>query len=178
MSRFKIFQVDVSDPASFGRKNRRVFFIYSIIPTAILLLFNIYNNFENKPLIILVIILPAATIVYIYLIWRLRRSTKQLKTIGDIEFTTSGIKKSIGDSLVEFKYPEIKRLEVEEHIPATSMKDTKGGYFSYILKIIFSDGRSESLVVSEKSFDSRAKLSIIETLKTLKKMVGFEIRLP
>jgi hypothetical protein len=178
MSRFKILQINDSDPVRFGRKNRRVFVIYSIIPTAIILLFNIYSNFDNSPLIILVIFLPVATLLYLYLIRRLRHTTRQLKTIGDIEFTTSGIKKRIGDSLAEYKYPMIKRLEVEEHIPAASMKDTKGGYFSYILKIIFIDKQTESIVVSDKSIDSRPKLSILETLKTLKKMVGFEIRLP
>lgn len=178
MSRFKILQINDSDPVSFGRKNRRVFFIYSIIPTAIMILFNIYTNFDNKPLILLVIFIPPASLLYLYLIRRLRHTTRQLKTIGDIEFTTSCINKRIGDSLTVYKYPMIKRLEVEEHIPATSMKDTKGGYFSYILKIIFNDKHTESIVVSDKSIDPRPKLSILETLKTLKKMVGFEIRLP
>ena len=178
MSRFKIYQIDHYDPIKVGRKNRMLFVIYSIVPTLIIILFNIYSNWHYKPVIILTIILPIVILIYIFLIRKLKNETKKIKTIGDIEFTTTGIKKRIGDSLVEYKYTMIKVLEIQKHIPATSAKDTKSGYFSYILKIIFTDFHSESIVISDKSIDSTKKLSIIETLRTLKRMTKFEIKLP
>jgi hypothetical protein len=178
MSKFKILRIDHFDPAAVGKKNRRIFIIYSIIPTAIIILFNIYSNHDNKSSIILYIILPVATAIYLFLIWKLRRTTKQIKTIGDIEFTTSGIKKRIGDSYVEYNYQMVKGIEVQKHIPATSVRESKSGYFSYILKIIFLVSGSETIVISDRSIDSKQKLSIIDTMKALKRIVGFEIRLP
>jgi hypothetical protein len=69
----------------------------------------------------------------------------------------------------------IKVLELEKHIPSITAKDSKSGYFSYILRIVFNDSKTESLVVSDKPIDKRLNLSIIYTLKTLKKLTMTDI---
>jgi hypothetical protein len=100
-----------------------------------------------------------------------------LKTIGDIEFTRTEIIKRIGDSITEYNLQSITGLELERHIPSVTAKDSKSGYFSYILRIIFNDSSTESLVVSDKPIDRRQNLSIVETMKTLKKIIKLEIRI-
>jgi amino acid permease len=178
MSKFKILRIDHFDPAAVGKKSRRIFIIYSIVPTVAMILLNIYSHIEKISSIILYIILPIVVVIYIFLIWKLRRTTKHIKTIGDIEFTTSGIKKRIGDTFLEYNYQMIKEIEVQKHLPATSMRESKSGYFSYILKIIFLDAGSESIVISDRSIDSKQKLSIIDTMKALKRMSPCVIKLP
>ena len=178
MSKFKIFRIDHHDPAKVGRKTRRMYSLYTILAFIIIIILNIKNTSGHKPILILTIFLIVLILIYIFLIIKLKLETRKIRTIGDIEFTTSLIKKRIGDTLTEYNYHIISELEIQKHIPATSEKDTKSGYFSYILKIVFKDLHSESIIVSDKSVDSRKKLSIIETMKALKRIVAFEIKLP
>lgn len=178
MSRFRVLKIDHFDPVEFGKRNRRIFTIYYIVIAVIMILLNIHFISIHKPHIIQSILFPLALLISLPLIWRLKRIIKRIKTIGDIEFTTSGIKKRIGDSLVEYNYQMIKEIEIQKHIPATSLKESKTGYFSYILKIIFRDSGSESIVVADRSIDSKQRLSIIETLKALKRISPCEIKLP
>jgi hypothetical protein len=178
MSKYKILRIDHFDPVAVGKKNRRIFIIYTIIPTVTMVLINIYGNLEKMSTLVYFIILLVAIVIYIFLIWRLRQTTKQIKTIGDIEFTTIGIKKRIGDSFQEYNYQMIKEIEVQKHIHATSIKESKSGFFSYILKITFKDAGSESIIISDRSIDSRQKLSIMDTMKALKRMSPCMITLP
>jgi hypothetical protein len=108
----------------------------------------------------------------------LKRDNKKIKCIGEVEFTTSVLRKRIGDSLIEYNYQSIKGIEIQKHIRAALGKDFKNGYFSYILRIIFDDLSSESVIISGKSIDPRKKVTIIETMKTLKRMTKIEILLP
>jgi len=87
------------------------------------------------------------------------------------------IKKRIGDSITKYDFQTIKGLELEKHIPSVTAKDSKSGYFSYILRIFFYNSSTESLVVSDKPIDRRQNLSILETMKTLKKIIQPDIRI-
>jgi hypothetical protein len=111
----------------------------------------------------------------IYLQYRLKSDLKKIKTIGDIEFTRTGIRKRIGDSLTEYEFHSIAKLELQKHIPAVTAGDGKSGYFSYILKIIFNNSSSESLVISDKPTDTKQDLSVVDTMKTLKKIIKSQI---
>ena len=113
--------------------------------------------------------------IYFLLLKKVRSNINNLKTIGELEITQSCLKKLIGDSLTEYKFQLIKELRLIRHIPATRIKESKSGYFSYILKITFHDLSDESIVVSDRSIDHNRKLSIKDTMKTLKKIVPFDV---
>jgi hypothetical protein len=92
--------------------------------------------------------------------------------IGDIEFTTTGIVKHIGDSSTEYKYDSIETIELLRHIPAINAAESKSGFFSYILTLYFKDSHKESIVVSDRPLGKWRDLSITETVKTLKKITS------
>lgn len=110
-----------------------------------------------------------------FLQFKMRSENRKLKVIGDIEFTRSEIIKHIGDSVEEFSYHSIQKIELEKHIPAVNMAESKSGYFTYILSLSFIDSRRESIVVSDKPLDKRQNLCITETIKTLKNITRTEI---
>jgi hypothetical protein len=166
MSRYRIYQVDHFDPQIVGRKKRRLFAMYS---------FNMLEAFNGSFIILLIIVLPISTTLYFILLNKLKNES--FKTIGDIEFTTNHIRKRIGDSFSEYDFHSIKGLELERHIPSITAKNSKSGYFSYILKIVFNNSETESLVVSDKPIDSNQNLSIVDTMKTLKKFIRTDIKI-
>ena len=174
MSQFSIYQINHYDPVRLGKNNRRIFIGYTMIAFLTMLLWNINIisfHGQNKVVIIILII---AFLIFIFLAVKLRYDRNKIKTIGEIEFTTGGIKKRIGDSQITYNYQVIDHIEIQKHIP--SENKSVGGYYSYILKIIFSDSHSESLVVSGISKDPRQKLSIVETMKALSRIIKPEIR--
>ncbi len=83
--------------------------------------------------------IPAIGGFYLYLYFKLKCDNRKIQTIGDIEFTRTGIKKHIGDSLSEFSYQSIKSIELQKHIPAVTIAESKSGFFSYLLSITFLD---------------------------------------
>ncbi len=105
----------------------------------------------------------------------MRSTVDNLKSIGELEITQSGIKKKIGDSVSDYGFQMIKEIKLTKHIPATRVRESKSGYFSYILKIVFHSHAEESIVVSDRSVDHNQKISIKETMKTLKKIVPFNV---
>jgi len=175
MSRFKIYQIDHFDPKIVGRKKRRLFALYSIISPLTILTFNTLEQIKGRFLLLLIIVLPISTAIYLFLLHKLKND--QIKSIGEIEFTRTMIKKRIGDSITKYDFQTIKGLELEKHIPSVTAKDSKSGYFSYILRIFFYNSSTESLVVSDKPIDRRQNLSILETMKTLKKIIQPDIRI-
>jgi hypothetical protein len=175
MSRYRIYQVAHFDPKIIGRKKRRLFAIYSSIYPITLITINILDHFKMNLLLFPTIVLPISTILFLFLLNKLKN--EPLKTIGEIEFTRTEIKKRIGDSINEYNFQLIKELELEKHIPSTTAKNSKSGYFSYILKIVFNNSTTESLVVSDKPIDKRQNLSIVDTMKTLKKIIKLDIRI-
>lgn len=178
MSSFKIYQIDHPDPTKPGRKSRIMFTLFSSLVLATWTIFNISMAIHNKLTLLFLLFLPVVILIFVLYLLKLKRETKKIKVIGEIEFTTSLLRKRIGDSLTEYNYKTIKEIEIKKHIKDSSAIDLQKGYYSYILKIIFTDTRSESIVISNKSIDLRKKLTIIETLKSLKKMTKLEIKLP
>jgi len=175
MSRFRIHRIDHYDPVKVGRKYRIIYSICVLIPlvfmNAVQLLMNLDLNFN----IIFLACLPVIIMVYFILLKKVRSNTKDLKQIGEIEITQSCLRKWIGDSLTEYGFHLIKELRLVKHLPSTSVKESKGRYFTYILKIRLTDEAEESLIVSDRSIDHNNKISLAETMKTLKKIVRFDV---
>jgi len=120
--------------------------------------------------------IPVLILFAVLLLRKIKKNNK-LDTIGEIEITQSGLKKKVGDSVLIYNFHSIKELTLTKHMPATSMKESKSGYFSYILKIESTDGNEESLVISDRSVDYNHKLSVLDTVKTLKKIVPFSVQI-
>jgi hypothetical protein len=111
----------------------------------------------------------------VYFNRKLKAENNKILTIGDIEFTKTGIIKHIGDSSTEFSYNSIKSIELQRHIPALSADEGKSGFYTYILSLIFKDSHVENLVVSDRPLGKWRDLSITETIKTLKKIISTEV---
>jgi hypothetical protein len=172
MSRYKIYQIDHYDPKKVGKKKRRLAVLYSALFSIAYLIFHVcVYSLDIKPSVMFVTLVPLVLGLYIWLYYKLKYDLKRIKTIGDIEFTRSSIKKRIGDSLTEYDFRSIEKLELQKHIPSVNAGGGKTGYFSYILTIIFINSSSESLIISERPADTRQNLSIENTMKTLKKIL-------
>ena len=175
MSRFRILRVDHYDPVIVGKRNRRLYTVYGIIPGLAIVIFNLINfgsmDFGLKYLISIIVIIPAA----IYITVKVRANNANLKPIGEVEITQSGIKKNIGDVITEFNYQSVKELTLTKHMPSTRLAESKGQYYSYILKIESIDGEEDTFVVTDRSIDQNHKLSVLDTIKTLKKIVHFSV---
>ena len=79
--------------------------------------------------------------------------------------------------MTEYDFQTIKQLELEKHIPAANRGSTKSGYFSFILKIVFINSSSESLIISDRPAETRQNLSILDTMNTLKKIIQPEVKI-
>jgi hypothetical protein len=177
MSHFGILRVDHYDPVSIGKKNRLLYTIYGVIPTLFIITVNLGSSHSKSSEIILIISFLILGLIIFLLLRKIRSDINNLKTIGEIEITQSGLKKRIGDSLTEYNFQSVKELTLTKHMPATRIKESKSGYFSYILKIVLNDCSEESIVVSDRSLDHNHKLSVADTFKTLKKIVPFEVHI-
>jgi hypothetical protein len=178
MSCYNIYQINHYDPVKVGRTKRRQIYIYGGLSTAFFALLQLGTIFLHISFnIVFFTLTPLILGTAIYFNQKLKSYLRKIKTIGEIEFTRSCIKKRIGDSLTEYDFTSIEKLELQKHIPALTPRDSKSGYFSYILKIVFKDAIIESLVVSDKPADRRIDLSITDTLKTLKKINATEIEI-
>jgi hypothetical protein len=175
MSRFSILRIDHYDPAAVGRKNKLLFSIFVLIPGTASLLFNLGNVLEIGHILRLVILLPLLGVIYFILLRKLRAAIKNIKPIGDVEITRSSVRKKIGDAITRYDFESIKEIRLTKHIPATRIRESKSGYFSFILKIVFHDIPDDTIVVSDRSIDHDHKISITDTLKTLKKIVPFNV---
>jgi hypothetical protein len=175
MSRFRILQVDHYNPESVGRKNRIIYTIYGVIPTMIILAFNMGQFFGMGYINRLIISVPVLVLIYFILLKKVRSNINNLKSIGEIEITQTCLKKRLGDSFTEYPFQSIKEIKLIKHIPATRIRESKSRYFSYILKINFYNKPEELLVVSDRSVDHNQKISLADTMKTLKKIVPFNV---
>jgi Ca2+/Na+ antiporter len=176
MSRYKIYQIDHFDPKLIGLRKRRLRVLYAVMFFVFfftLQLSVVFLRVNMFLLFILYVILISS--FYLYFHFKIKSEQKLIKTIGEIEFTRTIIRKRIADSVTEYDYRLIESIELERHIPSDTVKESKTGYFSYIIKIIFTDSRTEMLVISDKPVNSKYDISIVETMKTLKKIVHPEI---
>ena len=146
-------------------------------PLFVMLFMLLHQLFYIRYLILIAILFPLYAAFYIILYLKLKSDNKKIMAIGTIEFTQSGIKKRIGDSLSEFSYKSVKSLELKKHIPAVTITESKSGFFSYLLSITFHDLHIETYVISDLPDGKWHDLSITETIKTLKKITHTEINL-
>jgi len=175
MSNFRILRIDHYDPVSVGKKNRFIYAIYGIIPTLFFLLFNLAGIGGLSYAHSLFISIPLLILIFILLLKKLRSAVDNLKTIGSLEITQSCLKKKLGDVTAEYSYQLIEEIKLVKHIPATRIRESKSGYFSYIFTIVFHNKEEELLVISDRSLDHNHKISLAETMKTLKKIVPFKV---
>jgi hypothetical protein len=175
MSKFRILRIDNYNPVTIGKKNRLLFVVYGIIPTLFLLTFN-PGLFGNSHFLLRILIaIPVLGLSYFLLLKKMRSTINNIKTIGELEITQSCLRKRIGDSMTEYSFKMIKEIRLTKHIPATRLRESKNKYFSYILKIVLLNRPEESMVVSDRSVDHDNKISVADTIKTLKKLVPFEV---
>jgi hypothetical protein len=177
MSRFSILRVDSYDPVKVGKRSRIMYIIYATIPFIVLQAINIINSLKVNINIGLLITIPLIGLIYYFLLKKVRSTISGLKTIGEIEITQSCLRKRLGDSVTEYGFHIIREIYLIKHIPSTRLKESKSRYFSYIFKIVLHDGKEESMVLSDRSVDHNQKMSLAETMKTLKKIAPFEVNL-
>lgn len=175
MSRFRILRVDHYDPAGIGRRNRFMFAVYAVIPTLFILIINTDILGSSHVILRLIFSMVVLGLIYYFLLKKMRATINNLKTIGELEITQSCLRKHIGDTVSEYSFQEVKEIRLIKHIPATRFKESKSRYFSYILKIVFHNKPEELLVISDRSVDHNQKISFADTMKTLKKIVPFDV---
>ena len=176
MSLYRVYQIDHFDPKSVGRKIRKQILIYAFLAPIFVLSFSACLRIFGIGMKMLVyVFLPVFVIFYLYSFYKLGLKTRQLKVIGNIEFTKTGIKKSIGDFTKEYDFKSIKKIELTKHFPVVGFSGSTSDYFTYILKIIFCNLSTESMVVSNLPEGKKQNINIVQTLKTLKHFIKTEI---
>jgi len=171
MSKYKIYRVDHHDPAWIGKRRRRLVIVFAALAILsaplVVIIHNLFNLGISETNLIVIITL---WVFYLLLYLKLKSENKNIRTIGDIEFTRTCIIKRIGDSITRTTYDSIDSVELQKHIPALTINESKSGFFTYILSIYFKDSRKETLIVSDRPSGKLQDLSITETIKTLKKL--------
>lgn len=175
MSSFRIYQIDHFDPKIVGKKVRRQIILMAVLSPVLVLIFAILlMALKMKIALLFVLIIPIIGLYQFYFS-KLRSKIKGIKTIGEIEFTRTSIRKKIGDSITEYKFQAVKKLELQRHLPTVGTSGTLSDNFTYILKINFLNQSSESMVVSSHPINTKLNISIVETMKTLKQIIEPEI---
>ena len=171
MSKYKILRVDSPDPLAIGKRRRRLMFGFAALAflSAPLVLI-LHQHFKIEIGVSNLIVLVLFSGLFLALFLKLKAENRNFVTIGDIEFTKNSIIKRIGDSFSETRYESIESLELQEHIPALTIVESKSGFYTYILSIKFKDSHKENLIVSDRPLDNKQNLSVTETIKTLKKI--------
>jgi hypothetical protein len=175
MSRFRVHRIDHYDPVKVGRKYRTIYAICVLTPLAFMNVVQLLMNLDLNFNAIFLACLPVIVMAYFILLKKVRSNAKEMKQIGEIEITQSCLRKWIGDSMTEYNFHLIRELRLIKHLPSTSVKESKGSYYSYIFKISLLNGMEESLIVSDRSIDHNNKISLADTMKTLKKIVHFDV---
>jgi hypothetical protein len=176
MSKFRIYRADSSDPALIGRINKKLYVAYTALLFLIMFTINIHTSLKrgDTAMIIFYVILSVLILVVLYLIVKMQNQSKNLKKIGTLEFTKSFVKKEIGDLRSSYPYENIESIELEKHLRALTSTASKTGSLTHIIKIIHKNSASENFIIAGTSLDYKSKISIIETLKTLNKVVGIK----
>ena len=177
MSQFRIYQIDHFDPKYVGQNVRRQIILITIVTTTIYIVSATILALL-KLNIMLSLFLPAPIFgLLLYRILKLAAKQNKMKSIGEIEFTRSTIKKKIGDSITEYDFQSIEKIELLKHLPAINIFSSLYDNFTYIINIIFYDSQTVSLIVSNFPIDNRINISIVDTIKTLKKFIKAEIEI-
>ena len=175
MSSYRIYQSNHSDPKLAGKKLRRQA-ILSVSSIFILLqIFLVFTTvFKISEAKLLPFFLPLLGL-FIYYSFQLGSKIRNLKIIGEIDFSRTGIRKRLGDSLTEYQFQTIQKFELQKHLPVVGLSGTLSDNFTYILKINFLNSSSESMIVSSRPIDPKSNICIVETMKTLKRFIKSEI---
>ena len=175
MSSFRIYQIDHFDPKMVGRNVRRQIVLYAALSPILVLIFAIFlMAFKMSIELLLIIFIPLIGF-YIYYFTKLGSKIKKIKSIGEIEFTRTSIREKIGDSITEYKFQTVRKFELQKHLPTVGLSGNLSENFTYILKIIFLNSSSESIVVSSLPTNTRLNITIVDTMKTLKQIIEPEI---
>jgi hypothetical protein len=170
MSRFRIYRINDPDPKIIGKDSRRTIWIPSLIAIGMIIIICIYILFfspdSSQPLFFSI---PVIMGLAIYISIKHNLAKQKITTIGEIEFTQTGIIKRIGHSSTHYYLELIKEIELHRHIIG-SIFESKSGNISYILIIIQKDSTKESLIVSDNTLEANQNTSIVDTLKTLKRL--------
>ena len=173
MSRFRIYRVDSSDPRKVSRQNQKLYMAYAFLSILVMVSINIRLNLERKGspgfFYTALGIFVAATI---WVLVEMKRQSKDLQKIGSLEFTRSSVTKKIGDLTSACPYGEIKLIEIERHLRNLSVASSKTGSLTHIIKIVHKDLTEENFIISDRSIDFGQKITIHDTLKTLKNSAG------
>ncbi len=177
MSKFKIYRAESSDPKEIGRRNKKLYIVYTIVFFLLLLTINLYYKFkdERNSLILYFSILIVIICITAFVIFKMRKQVNNLKTIGTLEFTRTCIKKEIGDLSSIYYYDGMHQIVVEKYLRDLSISSNKFGSTIYILKITNKNSSQDNFIVSNMSIDSRQKIGIIDTLNTVKSMTGLNV---
>jgi hypothetical protein len=143
---------------------------YSFIALLIMLTINIHFNthWKKSSIIFYVLLIGIMILIGLWLVFVMKRQSKGLQKIGILEFTKTSVKKEIGDFTTNYSYDDILKIETEKHLRALTNYGSKTGALTHVLKIIHKDLTEENFIISDRSIDFGQKISIIETLKTLK----------
>lgn len=173
MSKFRIYRADTTDPRKTGRQNKKLYLAYGFLTILLMLTINVHINSDNKrssvfyPIILIILI--AATI---WMVIEMKRQSRALRKIGILEFTKSAVTKHIGDLYSSSSYNDIVKIEIERHLREFSVFSSKSGSLTHIIKFVHKDNSEENFVISDRSMDFGQKISILDTLKTLKSTIG------
>ncbi|HVN58110.1 MAG TPA: hypothetical protein VMT63_07430 [Bacteroidales bacterium] len=103
--------------------------------------------------------------------------SKSLQKIGVLELTKTCINKEIGDLVTKHRYDEIVKLELEDYFRDVTVSLRKSNSLTKSLKIFFKNQTEEVLIISSKSLDFKQKISVVDSLNTLKKITEIDIRI-
>jgi hypothetical protein len=169
LSKFRIYRADTADPKEVSRRNKKFYMAYVFLGLLVILTSNIHSDSGNKgSTLIIHISLGIMILIAILLLFEMKRQSKALIKIGILEFTRSSVTKRIGDLISSCRYEDIIRIEIERHLRAISVGSSKTGSLTHIIRIVNKDLSEENFVISDRSVDFGQKISIHDTLKTIK----------
>jgi hypothetical protein len=173
LSKFRIYRADSADPRKTGRQNKKMYMAYAFLTVLVSVSVNIHITSGSKKTpffyYIVVVILIVATV---WIVIEMKKQSRSLHKIGSLEFTRSSIIKRIGDLSSASTYNDIAKIEIERYLRDLSVNAGRAGSTSYILKITRHDRTEENFVISDKSMDFSQKISIHDTLRTLRNTAG------
>jgi hypothetical protein len=178
MSKYKILRVDHYDPIAVGKRRRRInimFAVIAMLSAPIIILIHLQFNVGIDETNLMLMILYWGLLFLLFRKFKIENN--KYKTIGDIEFTRKRVIKRIGDTFSENSYDSIESIELQKHIPASLVSESKSGFYTYILSIKFKDSHKDSIIVSDRPLDKMQNISITDTIKALKRIVTTRINI-
>jgi hypothetical protein len=176
MSKFRIYQCKTSDPAKPARRSRILIGSYLVLYMMIMIglsskLIVRKSDFLGITLAVTLLTVMVFTLIFIIV---MRKRTREIRQIGTLEFTRTMIKKEIGDLTGEYPFDTINKIEVERHIRAFTVFQSTTGYITYIIRIIKNDMTEEMFIVSDRSVGPGKKITLSDTINTLKKITDLQ----